>query len=62
MSEPSIENKGESRQSSDTVSELRRYARVVILHSCDYPAEAAAAVLRRNVIRIAELAGSRTAR
>jgi predicted nuclease of predicted toxin-antitoxin system len=31
---------------------------VVILRSCDYPTEVAAAVLRRNAIRIAELAGS----
>ncbi len=33
-------------------------ARVVILRSCDYPTEVAAAVLRRNAIRIAELATS----
>jgi predicted nuclease of predicted toxin-antitoxin system len=31
-------------------------AKVVILRSCDYPTEVAAAVLRRNAIRIAELA------
>ena len=30
-------------------------AKVVILRSCDYPTEIAAAVLRRNAIRIAEL-------
>jgi predicted nuclease of predicted toxin-antitoxin system len=30
-------------------------ARVVILRSCDYPTDVAAAVLRRNAIRIAEL-------
>jgi predicted nuclease of predicted toxin-antitoxin system len=30
-------------------------ARVVILHSCDYPTEVAARVLRRNAVRIAEL-------
>ncbi|HLX41855.1 MAG TPA: DUF5615 family PIN-like protein [Bryobacteraceae bacterium] len=33
-------------------------ARVVILGSCDYPTEIAAEVLRRNAIRIGELAGS----
>src|SRR5215472_10383090 len=33
-------------------------AKVVILHSCDYPTEIAADVLRRNAIRIAELATS----
>jgi hypothetical protein len=33
-------------------------AKVVILRSCDYPTEAAARVLRRNAIRIAELANS----
>jgi predicted nuclease of predicted toxin-antitoxin system len=33
-------------------------ARVVILRSCDYPTDVAAEVLRRNAIRIAELAGS----
>jgi len=32
--------------------------RVVILRSCDYPTGVAAAVLRRNAIRIAELPGS----
>jgi predicted nuclease of predicted toxin-antitoxin system len=30
-------------------------AKVVILRSCDYPTDVAAAVLRRNAIRIAEL-------
>jgi predicted nuclease of predicted toxin-antitoxin system len=33
-------------------------ARAVILRSCDYPTEVAAGVLRRNAIRIGELAGS----
>jgi len=33
-------------------------AKVVILRSCDYPTEIAASVLRRNAIRIAELATS----
>jgi predicted nuclease of predicted toxin-antitoxin system len=33
-------------------------AKVVILRSCDYPTDVAAEVLRRNAIRIAELAGS----
>ena len=33
-------------------------AKVVILQSCAYPIEVAADVLRRNAIRIAELAGS----
>jgi predicted nuclease of predicted toxin-antitoxin system len=33
-------------------------ARVIILHSCNYPTEVATEVLRRNAIRIAELAGS----
>jgi predicted nuclease of predicted toxin-antitoxin system len=33
-------------------------AKVVILRSCDYPTDIAAAVLRRNAIRIAELPGS----
>ncbi len=33
-------------------------ARVVILRSCDYPTDVAAEVLRRNAIRITELAGS----
>jgi predicted nuclease of predicted toxin-antitoxin system len=33
-------------------------ARVVILHSCDYPTDVAARVLRRNAIRIAELPNS----
>jgi predicted nuclease of predicted toxin-antitoxin system len=33
-------------------------AKVVILRSCDYPTEIAAEVLRRNAIRIAELATS----
>jgi predicted nuclease of predicted toxin-antitoxin system len=33
-------------------------ARVVILRSCDYPTDVAAEVLRRNAIRIVELAGS----
>jgi predicted nuclease of predicted toxin-antitoxin system len=33
-------------------------AKVVILRSCDYPTEVAAAALRRNAIRIAELHGS----
>lgn len=34
-------------------------ARVVVLRSCDYPTAIAAAVLRRNAIRIAELPNSR---
>jgi predicted nuclease of predicted toxin-antitoxin system len=34
-------------------------ARVVILRSCDYPTEAAAELLRRNAVRIAELQHSR---
>ncbi len=34
-------------------------AKVVILRSCDYPTDIAAAVLRRNAIRIAELPGSK---
>lgn len=33
-------------------------ANVVILRSCDYPTDVAAAVLRRNAIRIAALPGS----
>ena len=33
-------------------------AKVVILRSCDYPTDVAAEVLRRNAIRIAELADS----
>src|SRR6202167_4866058 len=33
-------------------------ARVVVLRSCNYPTDVAAEVLRRNAIRIAELAGS----
>jgi predicted nuclease of predicted toxin-antitoxin system len=33
-------------------------AKVVILRACDYPTEVAARVLRRNAIRIAELAHS----
>jgi predicted nuclease of predicted toxin-antitoxin system len=33
-------------------------AKVVVLRSCDYPTDVAAAVLRRNAIRIAELPGS----
>jgi hypothetical protein len=33
-------------------------AKVVVLRSCDYPTDVAAGVLRRNAIRIAELAGS----
>jgi predicted nuclease of predicted toxin-antitoxin system len=33
-------------------------SKVVILRSCDYPTEAAAEVLRRNAIRIAELPSS----
>jgi predicted nuclease of predicted toxin-antitoxin system len=33
-------------------------AKVVILRSCDYPTEVAARVLRRNAIRLAELANS----
>lgn len=33
-------------------------AKVVILHSCNYPTETAADVLRRNAIRIAELSTS----
>ena len=33
-------------------------ARVVILRSCDYPTDIAAEILRRNVVRIAELPGS----
>jgi predicted nuclease of predicted toxin-antitoxin system len=33
-------------------------AKVVILRSCDYPTDVAAEVLRRNAIRIAELASS----
>ena len=32
--------------------------KVVILHSCDYPTEIAADVLRRNAVRIVELAAS----
>jgi hypothetical protein len=32
--------------------------KVVILHSCDYPTDIAADVLRRNAIRIVELAAS----
>ena len=35
-----------------------RGAKVVILHSCDYPTGVAAEVLRRNAIRIAGLPGS----
>ncbi len=35
-----------------------RGANVVILRSCDYPTDVAAAVLRRNAIRIAELPGA----
>ncbi len=34
-------------------------ANVVILHSCNYPTDIAAEVLRRNAIRIAELPNSR---
>jgi predicted nuclease of predicted toxin-antitoxin system len=34
-------------------------AKVVILHSCNYPTHVAAEVLRRNAIRIAELSSSR---
>jgi len=34
-------------------------AKVVILRSCNYPTGVAAEVLRRNAIRIAELAGSK---
>ncbi|MGA3259390.1 MAG: DUF5615 family PIN-like protein [Bryobacteraceae bacterium] len=33
-------------------------AKVVVLRSCDYPTNVAAAVLRRNAILIAELPGS----
>src|ERR1035437_5464462 len=33
-------------------------AKVVILHSCDYPTDVAAEVIRRNAIRIAELQSS----
>jgi predicted nuclease of predicted toxin-antitoxin system len=33
-------------------------AKVVILRSCDYPTDVAAAVLRRNAIRISALTGS----
>jgi predicted nuclease of predicted toxin-antitoxin system len=33
-------------------------AKIVILRSCDYPTDIAAAVLRRNAIRIAELTTS----
>jgi len=33
-------------------------AKVVILRSCDFPTDIAAAVLRRNAIRIAELPNS----
>lgn len=33
-------------------------AKVVILRSCNYPTEIAAEVLRRNAIRIADMAGS----
>jgi predicted nuclease of predicted toxin-antitoxin system len=45
---------------SDFASLVGRFsnAKVVILRSCDYPTEVAAAVLRRNAIRIAELHGS----
>ncbi len=39
------------------LSEVPR-SRVVILRSCDYPTDVAAEVLRRNAIRIVELAGS----
>jgi predicted nuclease of predicted toxin-antitoxin system len=42
---------------------LMRYvpeAKVVILHSCDYPTDVAAKVLRRNAIRLAELQNSLT--
>jgi predicted nuclease of predicted toxin-antitoxin system len=35
-------------------------AKVVILRSCNYPTPVAAAVLRRNAIRIAELPNSQT--
>ena len=34
-------------------------AKVVVLRSCDYPTDVAAAVLRCNAIRIAELPGSK---
>jgi predicted nuclease of predicted toxin-antitoxin system len=34
-------------------------AKVVILRSCNYPTEVSADVLRRNAIRVAELAASR---
>jgi predicted nuclease of predicted toxin-antitoxin system len=34
-------------------------ARIVILRSCDYPTDVAAAVLRSNAIRISELPNSR---
>ena len=33
-------------------------AKVVVLRSCDYPTDVAAAVLRRNAIRLAELPSS----
>ena len=35
-------------------------APVVILHACNYPTRVAADVLRRNAIRVTELAGGRT--
>jgi predicted nuclease of predicted toxin-antitoxin system len=45
---------------SDFESLLRQVpdSKVVILHACDYPTNVAAEVLRRNAIRIAELASS----
>jgi predicted nuclease of predicted toxin-antitoxin system len=45
---------------SDFESLLKQFpgAKVVILRSCNYPTEIAAGVLRRNAIRIAELAVS----
>lgn len=45
---------------SDFEALLKQFpgAKAVILRSCDYPTEAAAGVLRRNAIRIAELTTS----
>ena len=37
-------------------------AKIIILRSCNYPTGIASGVLRRNAIRIAELAKSATAR
>lgn len=42
----------------ELLSERFPGAKVVILHSCDYPTEIPADVLRRNAIRIAALSGS----